>query len=64
MRLIWRTCDIEIQYRIFLDHVVDQTAGLGVHDQHFPLGACQMESSDVEWENGHRLARFGELYSV
>lgn len=37
VRMSVRTCDVLVQYRIFLDHIVNQAPRCSVEDQHFPL---------------------------
>lgn len=39
IQLVWsmRTRDVFVQYRIFLDHIVNQAPRRAVEDQYFPL---------------------------
>jgi len=34
---LFNVCDVLVQYRIFLDHIVNQAPRCSVEDQHFPV---------------------------
>ena len=51
-RLEARTCDVFVQYRIFLDHVVYQPPRVGVYYQDFPLLAW-LDCGSVEVSRGY-----------